>query len=89
MNGTGDDDTAAAYPDELLGNLIALSASFGTALYLAISQYLRSKVDLYIHVVNILHSFFLRTGFYARGKRTVRVLSSSRLWLVWLDECNS
>ena len=50
-----------AYPDELMGNLIALSASFGTAAYLAIARDLRSKIDLYVYMWSIffLASFFV------------------------------
>ena len=60
MNGTGDDDTAAAYPDELLGNLIALSASFGTALYLAISQYYAQRlISIYMWSIFFIASFFV------------------------------
>ena len=56
-----DESGDSLYPNEMLGNLIALSASFGTAAYLAIARDLRSKCDLFVFMFTIffLSSFFV------------------------------
>lgn len=56
-----DEGGDSLYPNEMLGNLIALSASFGTAAYLAIARDLRSKCDLFVFMFTIffLSSFFV------------------------------
>jgi len=55
------DDGGNEHPQAMLGNLIALSASFGTALYLSIARDLRSKCDLYVFMFGIffIASFFV------------------------------
>lgn len=54
-------DGGIEHPEALLGNLIALSASFGTAAYLAIAKDLRSKCDLFVFTWSIffISSFFV------------------------------
>ena len=60
-NSAGTNDGEVAYPYAMSGNLIALSASFGTAAYLAIARDLRSKYDLFVYMWTIffLSSFFV------------------------------
>mmetsp|Transcript_18404 Transcript_18404/g.18635 ORF Transcript_18404/g.18635 Transcript_18404/m.18635 type:complete len:431 (-) Transcript_18404:167-1459(-) len=52
-NDHSNDNTTNPYPEEFLGNLIALSASFGTAMYLAVARDLRAKCDLYVYMWTI------------------------------------
>ena len=48
------DSSQEAHPNEMLGNLIAASASFGMATYLCIAKDLRSNCDLYVFMFTIM-----------------------------------
>ena len=54
-------DAPATYPNEMIGNLIALSASFGMAAYLSIARDLRANCNLYVFmfVIMLLSSIFI------------------------------
>ena len=80
-------DAPATYPNEMIGNLIALSASFGMAAYLSIARDLRANCNLYVFmfVIMLLSSIFILLFIIISGEHVTFFFDTNHGVFGWLN----
>lgn len=75
------------HPNEMIGNLIALSASFGMAAYLAIARDLRANCNLYVFmfVIMLLSSIFILLFIIVSGEHVTFSFDANHGVFGWLN----
>lgn len=75
------------HPNEMIGNLIALSASFGMAAYLAIARDLRANCNLYVFmfVIMLLSSIFILLFIIMSGENVSFSFDTNHGVFGWLN----